>query len=87
MGRLALEPRTHGLKWTATPRRAHCLHQRPRAGADLLAGRRRAVVNAFAVVLCCSRHLFVRPVVKMDQRAWTECHAAAFEFFGGFRRG
>jgi transposase len=44
-------------------------------------------VNAFAVVLCCSRHLFVRPVVKMDQRAWTECHAAAFEFFGGFRRG
>jgi hypothetical protein len=33
--------------------------------------------------LCCSRLLFVRPVIKMDQRAWTECHAAAFAFFGG----
>src|SRR6266702_550673 len=44
---------------------------------------RRHVVNAFAMVLCCSRHLFVRPVIKMDQRAWTECHVAAFGFFGG----
>ena len=44
---------------------------------------RRHVVNAFAMVLCCSRLLFVRPVIKMDQRAWTECHAAAFGFFGG----
>jgi transposase len=44
---------------------------------------RRHVVNAFAMVLCCSRLLFVRPVIKMDQRAWTECHAAAFAFFGG----
>jgi len=44
---------------------------------------RRHTVNVFAMVLCCSRHLFVRPVVKMDQRAWTECHAAAFEFFDG----
>jgi transposase len=34
-------------------------------------------------VLCCSRHMFVRPVIKMDQRAWTECHVAAFAFFGG----
>jgi transposase len=25
----------------------------------------------------------VRPVIKMDQNAWTECHVAAFEFFGG----
>jgi hypothetical protein len=24
-----------------------------------------------------------RPVLKMDQRAWTECHVAAFGFFGG----
>ncbi len=39
---------------------------------------RRHVVNAFAMVLCCSRHLFVRPVIVMDQRAWTECHVAAF---------
>jgi len=38
---------------------------------------------AFVMVLCCSRHMFVRPVTKMDQRAWTECHVAAFEFFGG----
>jgi transposase len=43
----------------------------------------RHVVNAFAMVLCCSRHLFVRPVIVMDQRAWTECHVAAFAFFGG----
>ena len=40
-------------------------------------------VWAFVMVLCCSRHMFVRPVLKMDQRAWTECHVAAFEFFGG----
>jgi transposase len=43
----------------------------------------RHVVNAFAMVLCCSRMLFVRPVLVMDQRAWTECHVAAFGFFGG----
>jgi transposase len=44
---------------------------------------RRYTVQAFAMVLCCSRHLFVRPVIKMDQQAWTEAHVAAFEFFGG----
>src|SRR5215472_13277236 len=44
---------------------------------------RRHIVQGFAMALCCSRHLFVRPVLKMDQRAWTECHVAAFEFFGG----
>jgi transposase len=44
---------------------------------------RRHVVNAFAMVLCCSRHMFVRPVIAMDQHAWTECHVAAFGFFGG----
>ena len=38
---------------------------------------------AFVMVLCCSRHMFVRPVAKMDQQAWTECHVAAFEFFQG----
>jgi len=27
--------------------------------------------------------MFVRPVIRMDQRAWTECHVAAFGFFGG----
>src|ERR1022692_2489240 len=50
--------------------------------ADPVTGRVRAIW-AFAMVLCCSRHLFVRPVIKMDQRAWTECHVAAFGFFGG----
>ena len=50
--------------------------------ADPVTGRVRAVW-AFAMVLCCSRYLFVRPVITMDQRAWTECHVAAFEFFGG----
>jgi transposase len=41
------------------------------------------VAWAFVMVLACSRHMFVRPVLKMDQRAWTECHVEAFEFFGG----
>jgi transposase len=27
--------------------------------------------------------MFVRPVITMDQHAWTECHVAAFGFFGG----
>jgi transposase len=49
---------------------------------DPVSGRLRTVW-AFVMVLACSRHLFVRPVLKMDQRAWTECHVAAFEFFGG----
>jgi transposase len=34
-------------------------------------------------VLAHSRHMFVRPVLRMDQRAWTEAHVAAFGFFGG----
>jgi hypothetical protein len=38
------------------------------------------------MVLCCSRHLFVRPVLRMDQRAWTQAHVAAFCFFGGVPR-
>jgi transposase len=40
-------------------------------------------VWAFVMVLTFSRHMFVRPVLKMDQVAWTACHVAAFEFFGG----
>jgi len=35
------------------------------------------------MVLACSRHLFVRPVIRLDQQGWSECHAAAFAFFGG----
>lgn len=49
---------------------------------DPVSGKLRAVW-AFVMVLACSRHMFVRPVLKMDQRAWTECHVAAFGFFGG----
>jgi transposase len=52
---------------------------------DPVGGRRRRVW-AFVMVLCCSRHLFVWPVLRMDQRAWTEAHVAAFEFFGGAPR-
>jgi hypothetical protein len=40
-------------------------------------------VQAFVMVLACSRHMFVRPVLRMDQAGWTECHVQAFEFFGG----
>jgi transposase len=44
---------------------------------------RRVSVWAFVMVLAHSRHMFVRPVIVMDQRAWTEAHIAAFTFFGG----
>jgi len=27
--------------------------------------------------------MFVRPVLRMDQEAWTRCHVEAFAFFGG----
>ncbi len=40
-------------------------------------------VWAFVMVLASSRHLFVRPVLVMDQRAWNDAHVAAFAFFGG----
>ena len=43
----------------------------------------RHVIWAFVMVLSCSRHMFVRPVIRLDQHAWTECHVAAFGFFGG----
>jgi len=49
---------------------------------DPVTGRLR-VVWGFVMVLAYSRHMFVRPVLKMDQRAWTECHVEAFAFFGG----
>jgi len=49
---------------------------------DPVTGRLRTV-QAFVMVLACSRHMFVRPVLRMDQRAWTECHVEAFRFFGG----
>jgi hypothetical protein len=52
------------------------------AWVDPRSGKKRRVW-AFVMVLPASRHLFVRPVLVMDQRAWTEAHVAAFDFFGG----
>jgi transposase len=49
---------------------------------DPVTGKLRTVWG-FVMVLACSRHMFVRPVLRMDQRAWTECHVEAFAFFGG----
>ncbi len=43
-------------------------------------------VWAFVMVLPCSRHMFVRPVLHLDQHAWTEAHVAAFRYFGGVPR-
>lgn len=44
---------------------------------------RRVAVWAFAIILACSRMLFVQPVLRMDQTSWCASHVAAFEFFGG----
>ncbi len=52
---------------------------------DPQTGKKRRVW-AFAMVLAASRHMFVRPVLTMDQRAWTEAHVEAFAFFGGIPR-
>jgi transposase len=49
---------------------------------DPVGGRLRRIW-AFVMVLACSRHLFVRPVLSMDQAAWTQAHVEAFAFFGG----
>jgi transposase len=49
---------------------------------DPATGRRRTVW-AFAMVLACSRHMFVMPVLTMDQAAWTAAHVAAFAYFAG----
>ena len=48
----------------------------PRAGKPV-------TVWAFVMVLACSRHMFVRPVIRLDQQVWSECHVKAFAFFGG----
>ncbi len=49
---------------------------------DPTSGKRRRVW-AFSMVLSYSRHLFVYPVLRMDQQAWIDAHVAAAEFFGG----
>lgn len=38
------------------------------------------------MVLACSRHMFVRPVLRLDARAWAAAHVAAFAFFDGVPR-
>jgi transposase len=43
-------------------------------------------VWAFVMVMSCSRHLFVRPVVAMPISVWVEAHVAALGFFGGAPR-
>jgi hypothetical protein len=49
---------------------------------DPLSGKRHRVW-AFVMVLAFSRLMFVRPVLRMDQAAWTRAHVEAFAFFGG----
>ncbi len=44
---------------------------------------KRVAVWAFVMVLSCSRHMFVQPVIRMNQSSWCASHVAAFEFFGG----
>jgi len=41
-------------------------------------------VWAFVMVLACSRHMFVRPVLRLDARSWVAAHVVAFAFFGGY---
>jgi len=43
-------------------------------------------VWAFVMVLACSRHMFVRPVLRLDSQSWVAAHVAAFAFFGGATR-
>jgi len=52
---------------------------------DPLASRVRRVW-AFVMVLACSRHMFVRPVLRLDAPAWVAAHVAGFDFFGGVPR-
>jgi transposase len=40
-------------------------------------------VWGFIMVLACSRLMFLRPVLSMDEQSWVESHVLAFEFFGG----
>lgn len=47
---------------------------------DPAAGRVRRVW-AFVMVLACCRHMFVRPVLRLDAAAWVAAHVAAFTLF------
>ena len=48
-------------------------------------GNRIRRVWAFVVVLALP-HMFLRPVLSMDQSSWVAAHTAAWEFFGGTPR-
>ena len=50
---------------------------------DPVSGRARRGVGVRDGAGLHSRHLFVQPVLKMDQSSWCASHVAAFEFFGG----
>ena len=43
-------------------------------------------VWGFVIVLTCSRLMFLRPVLRMDESSWVEAHVLALEFFGGSPR-
>ena len=43
----------------------------------------RHIIQAFVMVLACSRLIFVRPVIRMEQTSWCESHVEAFAFFHG----
>jgi len=43
----------------------------------------RHTIQAFVMVLACSRLIFVRPVIRLDQTSWCESHVEAFGFLGG----
>jgi hypothetical protein len=44
-----------------------------------------AAAGVSPLVLACSRHMFVRPVLTMDQRSFTEAHVEAFRFLPQLR--
>ncbi|WP_285628924.1 IS21 family transposase [Kineosporia sp. NBRC 101677] len=46
-------------------------------------GKPRVSIWAFVMVLACSRFMFVRPVIRMNQESWTRAHVEAFAFFDG----
>jgi transposase len=52
---------------------------------DPVTGRRRRLW-AFVMVLGASRHLFVRPVWRLDLQTWIQCHVEAFSFFDSVPR-
>ena len=43
-------------------------------------------VHGFVMTLTWSRHIFVRPVLKLDSVTWLTCHIEAFSFLGAVPR-